>query len=74
MLQGRDSLFDPGHCFPPRAGRGLVHVRNLICSPEPHDLEQAPQGLQSLQRPSTRRAKTRKVEIDVWSNVAKAQR
>ena len=53
VLQERFSAGDPGHLLPPWAGRGLEHVRDLVCVPSPHDLVHTRQDFHSLQLPST---------------------
>lgn len=53
VLQERFSAGDPRHLRPPWAGRGLEHVRDLVCVPSPHDLVHTLQDFHSLQLPST---------------------
>ena len=42
------SRLSPTQSFPPKAGRGLVHVRTRCCVPAPHVLEHGSQSFQSL--------------------------
>ena len=41
--------------FPPKDGRGSVHVRARSCVPAPHVVEHGDQSFQSLHSPSTER-------------------
>ena len=46
--QDLDSRLEPTQSFPPKAGRGLLHVRIRCCVPVPHVLEHSSQSFQSL--------------------------
>lgn len=52
-LHDLDSRLTPGQSFPPKAGRGSVHVRTRCCVPVPHVVEHGSQSFQSLHSPST---------------------
>lgn len=47
------SRLAPTQSFPPKAGRGLVHVRTRCWVPAPHVFEHGSQSFQSLHSPST---------------------
>ena len=72
VLQERFSAGDPRHLRPPWAGRGLEHVRDLVCVPSPHDLVHTLQDLHSLQLPSTEKkgAKCFKKWFFLWCLLA----
>lgn len=53
-LHDRVCSLAPVHCAPPKAGGGLVQVRERPCTPPPHVLVQTLQLLQTVHLPSTK--------------------
>ncbi len=58
-LQALESLLLPGQSLPPCSGAGLLHSRNLVCSPPSQTLEHSVHSVHSDQPPSTEKMEER---------------